>query len=47
MIVEYQENVDLEQQLVIAKAELKTQKEEVAILVADLENRGRELSRRG
>ncbi|MCJ1366078.1 hypothetical protein MMC16_005203 [Acarospora aff. strigata] len=46
LIVDYQENVELEQQLVKTKVELKTQKEEVRLLVAALESRGRELSRR-
>ena len=45
-IVEHQENVQFEAQLVKVKAELKVQKEEVATLVAELEARGRELSRR-
>lgn len=44
LIVEYQENVELEAQLAQAKVELKTQKEEVRLLVADLESKGRELS---
>lgn len=44
LIVEYQENVELEAQLVQAKADLKAQKEEVRLLVANLESKGRELS---
>jgi len=40
------ENVALESRLLSTKASLKAQKIEVAELVADLENRGRELSRR-
>ncbi|KAI9829427.1 MAG: hypothetical protein M1819_006364 [Sarea resinae] len=46
LIVEHQEIVDLEGQLVTAKAELQAQKKEVAQLVADLEQQGRELARR-
>jgi chromosome segregation ATPase len=40
------ENAALESRLLSTKASLKAQKIEVAELVADLENRGRELSRR-
>jgi len=40
------ENAALESRLLSTKATLKAQKIEVAELVADLENRGRELSRR-
>ncbi|KAH8667529.1 hypothetical protein BGZ60DRAFT_452247 [Tricladium varicosporioides] len=43
MVVEHQENVELESALAISKAELKAQKIEVAELVAELEQKGREL----
>lgn len=43
LVVEHQENVELEQTLAISKAALKSQKTEVAELVAELEKRGREL----
>lgn len=43
-IVEHQENVELEQRLVAAKAELKAQKLAVGQMVAELESRGRQLS---
>lgn len=46
LIVDHQENVDLEVQLAEVKNVLKAQKEDVANLVKDLEERGRELSRR-
>ena len=42
-MVEHQENVELEATLSHSKAALKTQKTEVAELVAELEKRGREL----
>ena len=45
-VVEHQENVELEAQLVAVKAELKAQKEEVAGMVAELEQRGRLLAER-
>lgn len=43
-IIEHQENVELEAQLVVVKADLKVQKEEVAGIVEALEACGRELS---
>lgn len=43
LVVEHQENVDLEASLAVSKAALKSQKTEVAELVAELEKRGREL----
>lgn len=46
LIVEQQENVELEAQLAVVKAELKAQKVEVADMVEELEAKGRELSRR-
>jgi chromosome segregation ATPase len=46
LLVEHQDNIDLEAQLSVAKAELKAQKTEVADMVAGLERRGRELSRK-
>lgn len=46
LIVDHQENVDLEVQLAEVKSVLKAQKDDVANLVKDLEERGRELSRR-
>ncbi|KAH0538821.1 hypothetical protein FGG08_004597 [Glutinoglossum americanum] len=46
LIVEHQENVELERQLVEIKANLKAQKLKVAELVAELEEKGRELARR-
>ncbi|KAF2146354.1 uncharacterized protein K452DRAFT_214346, partial [Aplosporella prunicola CBS 121167] len=44
--VEPQENVQLEAQLVEVKAALKAQKVEVAEMIAELERRGRDLSKR-
>ena len=38
--------MELEAQLAVAKAELQAQKEEVALMTAELEAQGRELSRR-
>ncbi|KAI9778254.1 MAG: hypothetical protein M1839_008278 [Geoglossum umbratile] len=46
LIVEHQENVELEKQLVEIKAALKAQKLKVAQLVAELEEKGRELAQR-
>jgi hypothetical protein len=46
LFVEQQENIELEAQLAEAKAALKRQKTEVAELVAALEERARDLSRR-
>jgi hypothetical protein len=46
LFIEKSENVALEAQLADAKAALKAQKGEVAELIAQLETRGRELSRR-
>jgi chromosome segregation ATPase len=46
LIVTPQENLDLEKENLAAKAELKGLKNEVAVMVADLEKRGRELSKR-
>lgn len=46
MIVEHKDNVKLEEQLAKVKASLKTQKNEVAEMVAELERQGRELSRK-
>ncbi|KAF3768481.1 hypothetical protein M406DRAFT_249513 [Cryphonectria parasitica EP155] len=46
LIVTPQENLELEKQNARAKAQLKTQKMEVADMVEELEARGRELSRR-
>ncbi|OCL06699.1 hypothetical protein AOQ84DRAFT_342949 [Glonium stellatum] len=46
LFVEQSENTKLEAQLAEAKAALKTQKAEVAALIAQLEARGRELSQR-
>jgi hypothetical protein len=46
LVVEHQENVELEQTLAVSKAALKSQKTEVAELVAELEKRGRELCRK-
>ncbi|CAL3968043.1 unnamed protein product [Diplocarpon coronariae] len=43
LVVEHQENVELEASLSISKAALKSQKTDVAELVAELEKRGREL----
>jgi chromosome segregation ATPase len=43
LVVEHQENVELEETLTVSKAALKAQKTEVAELVAELEQRGREL----
>lgn len=45
-MVEHQENVELEATLAVSKAALKAQKTEVAELVAELEQRGRELCRK-
>ncbi|KAI9730026.1 MAG: hypothetical protein M1818_008295 [Claussenomyces sp. TS43310] len=45
LVVTHQENVELEAQLATVKTALKTQKTEVADLVAKLEGQGRELSR--
>ena len=45
-MVEHQDNVELQEQLVNVKAELKAQKVEVAGMVKELEDRGRDLSRR-
>ncbi|MCJ1359073.1 MAG: hypothetical protein MMC33_009073 [Icmadophila ericetorum] len=45
-IVEHQENVQFEAQLIKVKADLKAQKDEVAALVAELDAKGQELSRR-
>lgn len=45
-MVEHQENVELEESLAVSKAALKSQKIEVADLVAELEHRGRELCRK-
>ena len=45
-MVEHQENVELEKNLAISKAALKEQKILVAELVAELENKGRELARK-
>jgi len=46
LVVEHQENVELEETLADSKAALKAQKIEVAELVADLEQKGRELCTR-
>ncbi|PVH73355.1 hypothetical protein DL98DRAFT_659519 [Cadophora sp. DSE1049] len=46
LVVEHQENVELEASLAVSKAALKSQKSEVAELVAELEKRGRELCRK-
>lgn len=46
LVVDHQENIELEQQLAVVKASLKGQKNEVAEIVAELEWRGRDLSRR-
>lgn len=46
LVVEHQENVELEETLAVSKAALKSQKTEVAELVAELEKRGRELCRK-
>ena len=46
LIVEAAENVELERQLAEVKASLKAQKVQVAALVQELEERGRELVRR-
>ena len=45
LIVEHQENIELETELAEVKAVLKAQKEDVANLVKELDQRGRELSR--
>ena len=44
--VEHHENIELDAKLVDVKADLKVQKEEVAVLVQELEAKGRALSRR-
>lgn len=46
MIVTPQENVELERENLLAKAQLKARKVEVADMVAELERKGRELSQR-
>ena len=46
LLVDAVENLKLEAQLVETKAELKAQKADVAKLVEELEQRGRELSQR-
>lgn len=46
LIVQHAENVELESQLAEIKAVLKAQKENVAQMVAELDARGRDLSRR-
>ncbi|KAG5991266.1 hypothetical protein E4U54_003908 [Claviceps lovelessii] len=46
LIVTAQENVDLEKDNARTKAELKSLKQEVALMVAELEERGRQLSQR-
>ena len=46
LIVEHQENIELESQLAEVKAVLKEQKDHVAQMVKDLEERGRELTGR-
>jgi hypothetical protein len=46
LIVEHQENVDLEEQLLAEKANLKAQKVEVDELIKELEERGRKLAQR-
>lgn len=46
LVVEHQENVEFEQTLAFSKEALKSQKTEVAELVAELEKRGRELCRK-
>ena len=46
LIVTMQENLDLEKENMAAKAELKGLKTEVADMVAELETKGKELSRR-
>ena len=46
LVVEHQENVELEETLATSKAALKAQKIEVAELVAELEQKGRELCRK-
>lgn len=46
LIVEHQENIELESQLAEVKSVLKAQKEHVAQMVKELDERGRELSRR-
>ena len=45
-IVEHQDNVELEAQLGLAKADLKAKKQEVAQMTVELEAQGKELSRR-
>ncbi|KAG5985254.1 hypothetical protein E4U43_006096 [Claviceps pusilla] len=46
LIVTAQENLDLEKDNARTKAELKSLKQEVALMVAELEERGRQLSQR-
>ena len=46
LVVDHQENIELEAALAESKATLKAQKTEVAELVAELEQRGRELCRK-
>ncbi|CAG8951759.1 hypothetical protein HYFRA_00005561 [Hymenoscyphus fraxineus] len=46
LVVEHQENIELEEALAISKASLKAQKIEVAELVEQLEEKGRQLSRK-
>ncbi|KAG7008772.1 hypothetical protein G7Y79_00004g013560 [Physcia stellaris] len=46
LIVDHQENIELEAELAEVKAILKAQKEDVANMVKELDERGRELSRR-
>jgi chromosome segregation ATPase len=46
LVVEHQENVELEQSLAVSKASLKAQKTEVAELVEQLEEKGRQLCRK-
>lgn len=45
LIVDHQENIELETELAEVKAILKAQKEDVANMVKELDERGRELSR--
>ena len=45
LIVDHQENVEMEVQLAEVKSVLKAQKQRVVDMIAELENRGRELSR--
>ncbi|EPE24475.1 hypothetical protein GLAREA_08327 [Glarea lozoyensis ATCC 20868] len=46
LVVEHQENVELERSLAVSKASLKAQKTEVAELVEQLEEKGRQLCRK-